>query len=400
MMLYRPFLHYISPRLATDRTVDERYYACAAAGISVSRNILHIAMEIKNQALVVGPFWSMLYTEFFAILTLVFYVLENPDKQGSAEIFADANAGREMITKMAGRSFAADRISKSMDSLWVKLPESIKKGQGRPSASRKRSAPGAKTGPMPLSAYKPTASSAKISARKSHNQRSSFEDLHRTSSQSAMSMNYPELHALDIPSTSDKSVTPSTSHPSSAYMRPGQTQQSPSIYKLDALMFPSGDPFAYPNQPLADFGTHVATQAESQSSHIASVHGQHPTDSRNYYMPELFGDIEGQLGETRRFNCLQEIHSNKTAVGAPLPPYLMQRNPVQNGLDLSAQMYQSPTALTMQQAQAHHAAVLGHHSHPQQPPPHQRAVREMDDMLADSGFNRTWDMFGGNFKPL
>lgn len=299
MMLYRPFLHYISPRLATDRTVDERYYACAAAGISVSRNILHLATEIKNQALVVGPFWSMLYTEFFAIITLVFYVLENPDKPGSAEIFADANAGREMITKMATRSFAADRISKSLNSLWEKLPEVVKSGKARTLASRKRSAPGNRPAPGLLNPQKPTSTSTRIARGKSFDHRPPVEDLFRVPSHQAMSMNYPKLHSLDVSSTSsDKNITPSSAHPSSsAYMRNSQTQQSPNIYKLDALMFPSNDPFAYPNQPLADFDTHSATQAESQPSHIANAHGQHPIDARNYYMPDVYGDIEGQLSK-------------------------------------------------------------------------------------------------------
>lgn len=307
MMLYRPFLHYISPRLAANKTVDERYYACAAAGISVSRNILHISSEIKNQALVVGPFWSMLYTEFFAILTLVFYVLENPDKPGSAEIFADANAGREMIKKMAGRSFAADRISKSMDSLWEKLPASIKSGKGRPLASRKRSAPGMRPVPAVLNTQKPMASSTGISRRQSLDHGPSVEDLFRVSPQHSMSMNYSKLHALDVSSTaSENNVNPSTAHPSSsAYLRSSQTQQSPSIYKLDALMFPSSDPFAYPNQPLADFGTQTAAHAEQQQpSHISSMHGQQPTDSRNYYMPEVYGDIEGQLSKLRSSKSL------------------------------------------------------------------------------------------------
>lgn len=160
-MLYRPFLHYISPRLSTGKVVDDRYYACAAAGISVSRNIIHIAMEIKDQVLVVGPFWSMLYTEFFAILALVFYALENPDKQGSTEIYADANAGREMIAKMALRSFAADRITSSLSSLWENLPESIKNGSTRALPTRKRSAPGQKQGPVPLPAHKTTIPSSK-----------------------------------------------------------------------------------------------------------------------------------------------------------------------------------------------------------------------------------------------
>lgn len=59
----------------------------------------------------------------------------------------------------------------------------------------------------------------------------------------------------------------------------------------------------------------------------------------------------------------------------------------QNGIDLSTQMYHTPGSSVLQQ----------HHG---QPPPHHRVGRELDDMMADAGFNRSWDIFGGNFKPL
>ena len=111
MMLYRPFLHYVSPRLSAGKTVDDRYYACAAAAISVSRNIVHIGMETRKQTTLIGPYWFILYTEYFAILALVFYALENPEKQGSAEILADATAGKEVIASLAQRSMAADRVT-------------------------------------------------------------------------------------------------------------------------------------------------------------------------------------------------------------------------------------------------------------------------------------------------
>jgi hypothetical protein len=114
MMLYRPFLHYISPRLTAGKKIDDRYYNCAAAGISVSRNIVHIGIEIQKQAVLIGPYWFILYTEFFAILSLIFYVLENPDKPGSSEILADARAGREVIATLADRSLAADRITNAL----------------------------------------------------------------------------------------------------------------------------------------------------------------------------------------------------------------------------------------------------------------------------------------------
>jgi hypothetical protein len=113
-MLYRPFLHYVSPRLTVGKKIDDRYYNCAAAGISVSRNIVHIGTEIQKKSVLIGPYWFILYTEFFAILSLVFYVLENPDKPGSTEILADAQAGREVITAWAQRSMAADSIENTL----------------------------------------------------------------------------------------------------------------------------------------------------------------------------------------------------------------------------------------------------------------------------------------------
>ena len=115
MMLYRPFLHYISPTLTTGKKIEDQYYNCAAAGITVSRNIIHIGIEIQKQSALIGPYWFILYTEFFAIISLVFFVLENPDKPGSTEILADAKAGRDVIASLAQRSLAADRITTALN---------------------------------------------------------------------------------------------------------------------------------------------------------------------------------------------------------------------------------------------------------------------------------------------
>lgn len=49
MMLYRPFLHYVSSRQSlTQVKVDQRSYACAAACISVARNIIHLSMSFTS----------------------------------------------------------------------------------------------------------------------------------------------------------------------------------------------------------------------------------------------------------------------------------------------------------------------------------------------------------------
>jgi hypothetical protein len=113
-MLYRPFLHYASQKSSANKSIDERSYACAAACISVSRNIVHITTEMKKRGLLIGAYWFTMYTTFFAILSLVFFVLENPDKSGSQEILADANDGKDALRGLAKRSQAADRCSSAL----------------------------------------------------------------------------------------------------------------------------------------------------------------------------------------------------------------------------------------------------------------------------------------------
>lgn len=66
---------------------------------------------MKKRGLLVGAFWFTMYTTFFAILSLVYFVLENPDKPGTPEILADANAGKDALNGLALRSQAADRCS-------------------------------------------------------------------------------------------------------------------------------------------------------------------------------------------------------------------------------------------------------------------------------------------------
>lgn len=121
-MLYRPFLHYVSRKATAGGKLDDRSYACAAACVSVARNVVHIATEMKKRGLLLGAYWFTMYTTFFAILSLVFFVLENPDKSGSHEILADANDGKDALNGLAKQSQAADRCSMA---LRVSLPPII-----------------------------------------------------------------------------------------------------------------------------------------------------------------------------------------------------------------------------------------------------------------------------------
>ena len=113
MMLYRPFLHYVSQGCAS-KGVDKRSFACAAACVSVARNIVHITTEMKRKGLLVGAYWFVMYTTYLAILTLVFFVLENPSSPTGKDILKDAIEGRETLASLAKRSWAADRCSQSL----------------------------------------------------------------------------------------------------------------------------------------------------------------------------------------------------------------------------------------------------------------------------------------------
>ncbi|KAL1875752.1 hypothetical protein VTK73DRAFT_9813 [Phialemonium thermophilum] len=381
MMLYRPFLHYASPRLSTGKEIDDRYYACAAAAISVSRNIVHIGTETTKQAVLFGPYWFILYTQFFAILSLVFYVLENPDKPGSGEVLADAKAGRDVIASLAKRSMAADRVTNTLTSLFEQLPERLKKVKGRTAPTRKRSAP------VPRSSG--SLSQARGGAQGVQPQRHSEElsrpqngipgddqprPIHRTSFDTVgvhhnihsqnFSANLQDLLPLDVSTTAEGSEagsTPGAMHPSFGQTHRPSSEADRSLYKFDDLMFSSGDPFAYPNQqPLMD----LTSQAPMRQPPLSA--GAPQQGSLQFYMPSLYDDIEGQL------------------LG-PVPPYMVGADQAQRGINLTPQMF-GPTSMTPMQPRGSQAGNL----------PPQRHQRQLEDFLGDPNFRGDWGDVLGN----
>ena len=110
MFLYRPFLHSVAQSMR--KTADKRSYACAAACISVSRNIVHITSDLRKKGLLVGAYWFTMYTTFFAIVSLIFYGLENPNR--GQDMIRDAYEGKEVLASLSQRSLAADRCSKML----------------------------------------------------------------------------------------------------------------------------------------------------------------------------------------------------------------------------------------------------------------------------------------------
>ncbi len=113
MMMYRPFIHYVA-QVRQNVKGDKRSFACAAACVSVARNIVHITSEMKRRGLLIGAYWFVMYTTFFAIVSLVYFVLENPNSPTGKDILRDAMEGKDTLASLAKRSMAADRCTMSL----------------------------------------------------------------------------------------------------------------------------------------------------------------------------------------------------------------------------------------------------------------------------------------------
>jgi hypothetical protein len=55
--------------------------------------------------------WFALYATFFAVFSLVYFVLENPSDERAPAVFEDAKRGRELLASFHDRSPIAARCS-------------------------------------------------------------------------------------------------------------------------------------------------------------------------------------------------------------------------------------------------------------------------------------------------
>ncbi|KAH8651504.1 fungal-specific transcription factor domain-containing protein [Tricladium varicosporioides] len=137
LVLYRPFLHYISHARPETPTSDQ-CYTYAAACVDVGRNVIHNTREMEKLNAVVAPYWFSIYTTFCATLSLVFYVWENSNVQGTLQTLKDAEYGRDVLVKLAYRSLSAARHSEALSTIFNSLPEKLGKSQLNQSKVRRK----------------------------------------------------------------------------------------------------------------------------------------------------------------------------------------------------------------------------------------------------------------------
>ncbi|KAM0241454.1 hypothetical protein ACHAP5_007571 [Fusarium lateritium] len=396
LVLYRPFLHYVSPRLSQGTKVDELSYACAAAAISVSRNIVHIGLEIRKQRVLSGPYWFMLYTEFFAVLSLVFYATENPEKPGSGEVLADARAGRQMIAALAEKSMSAERVTGALKALFDQLPEQLDAGAVRQVPSKKRSAPTGRpssgssnhtpipasmssigtadftrTSQMSTSSYPTTLSQGTMDMQGGG--MTSFND-------NTFSVNFGEFMSPEMQrSTPESTSSAATSTQRFPYAGQQVGMHNP-VNKLDSLMFPSEDPFAYPNQPMMELGY------PSKTDQPTSMNDSN--QDMQLFLTGTFDDVESHIfGQPPPYMVHQQGQAMMNPVGQP-----MYANP-------SAIMGMPPSQPMMQQRRPvsqTHAIHQGHSMSSRRANTQRHQERQIQQMFTEQGMQADWGGFFGS----
>ncbi|KAL4795603.1 fungal-specific transcription factor domain-containing protein [Aspergillus venezuelensis] len=273
MVMYRPFLHYVSSG-SQARGVDRRSYACAAACVSVSRNIVHITTGMHKKGLLNGSFWFTMYTTYFAILSLLFFVLENPDSPTAKDgVLKDAMEGKNTLAGLAKKSLAADRCSQSLNCLFKNLPELLKNRQSsKKQVNLKRPAPSASQAPEPdikpvqrastfpiqLLNRQPKQEGIQTPKSLDDNQAPRSPAKPRANRRSwVQPAGTPPSNMSTPPEPTPPSAGTTPSIPQALPIReiPGQFNHglpnTTGFPDLMPIMFPSDDPFAYPTQPMS-----------------------------------------------------------------------------------------------------------------------------------------------------
>ncbi|KAL9606750.1 MAG: hypothetical protein Q9179_000106 [Wetmoreana sp. 5 TL-2023] len=295
---------------------DKRTFACAAACVSVSRNVIHITSEMKRTGLLTGAYWFAMYTAFFAILSLVFYVIENPQNPASQEILRDAHEGRDTLASLAPRSMAADRSSQVLAGLFEQLPEALRAGrlksvsvpQKKRSASAKPPSPSdsiftSNTRPSQSNVQNPTErSSISSSAATTDWRRMSrpydspavprqpmlnIDSAIRPSPQQVFSPTAPRNLGFQQQNAPTPSIPASATQPEFA---PFQSTTGPSYPDMSTMMFPSNDPLAYPNQPMITIENYPGT-SQSQPFGPSVYPNATNGDSYDDYNTPIYGPI-------------------------------------------------------------------------------------------------------------
>lgn len=326
VMLYRPFLHFV----ATDKQsqpVDQRAYACAASFVNVSRNIIHITVQMKQKGLLNGAFWFIMYTAFFSVLSLVYFAAENPENLTTEAVMKDALEGKQVLSALATRSMAADRCTATLDVVFARLPDWMREGKQNPSRSRKRPhdvGPSHSLGSDPkFSRSHPDVSVVDGDPQAPNLQRraSTFpkhnDPAPKVESPTSFDMPWTPYgapafgqqpqSANGYQSNQFHNFNPTSSMSSNMSFPMPHTSNNPALPDLSAMMFPSeNEPLVYPHQPLTTFENNQQNARQNNQF----INTQH---------------LNNGMGSTSPMSQMTPRGEDMEAQFFALPPYIEQQ---------------------------------------------------------------------------
>lgn len=205
---------------------------------------------------------------------------------------------------------------------------------------------------------------------------------------------------------SSRATPESTSTAASAPYASHQLQTPNQVNKLDSIMFPSEDPFAYPNQPIVELG--FPSKVESVPN--GSLHGQ--GQEAQYFYPGTMEEVDAQfLGRPPSYfsqgqQNLPQGQQNHSMMGMPnmfdpnslmgFPPGMQ---PHQGSQQHVAQQQQQQQQQRGSQSQTHSGppSLGGPPSLSQRRPRGQRRQeRHIDQMFTTQGMQADWGGFFGS----
>ncbi|CAD6499306.1 BgTH12-03426 [Blumeria graminis f. sp. triticale] len=117
MMLYRPFLSYISGNAFVDANKNKKSQACASAYFGVCQNVIRIVKELQERGLAIGPRWFTINITSFATLSLVYFNCQRTNLSRPSDLHPDPQVGHEATKVIAQRKRDACSFSSAFQTL-------------------------------------------------------------------------------------------------------------------------------------------------------------------------------------------------------------------------------------------------------------------------------------------
>ncbi|KAI9880620.1 MAG: hypothetical protein M1830_001971 [Pleopsidium flavum] len=248
IILYRPFLHYLT-QMNHEGLLDERKSRCALACVRTSQGTMAVAGEMEMQGLVFAASWPCVYTIFLATVSLIFFTattrIDGPDMFAVRE---DADKGMNLLSNLKCHDLGPKRCLAVVEMFRRSISSRIAPENDPQSSQREAQTVSSMTAVLP---------------------------------QSASTFSYPEHTRLDTlvwPSISDRNIE---RHPPITFADPATNPPSFNLYHSGSSTTTAPDFMSQPSssQIPSSYGLYSEPSSIPNYAHSSqSIAGNMPTD--------------------------------------------------------------------------------------------------------------------------